>query len=47
LKPGEGATETPEELGIPPAPVDETDEQAVEVPRTVTPSRMPKEKVHA
>ncbi|WP_201835494.1 hypothetical protein [Microvirga zambiensis] len=47
LKPGEGATETPEELGIPAAPADEAGEGTVEVPRTVTPSRLAKEKVHA
>jgi hypothetical protein len=46
LKPGEGATETPEEIGVPPEPT-ENDGQAVEVPKTVAPSRMPKEKAHA
>ena len=47
LKPGEGATETPEELGMAVTPDNEADEGAVEVPRTVTPSRVPKEKIHA
>ena len=47
LKPGEGATETPEERGAPATPTDETEERAVEVPETVTPSRLPQEKIHA
>lgn len=47
LKPGEGATDTPEELGAPVGPSDAASESVVEVPKTVTPSRTPKEKVHA
>jgi hypothetical protein len=47
LKPGEGAAETPEELGDAATPADETKESVVEVPKTVAPSRLPKEKIHA
>ena len=47
LKPGEGATETPEELGAPVRSSDAAGENVVEVPKTVTPSRTPQEKVHA
>ena len=47
LKPGEGATETPEERGAPVRPSEATGENVVEVPKTVTPSRTPKDKVHA
>lgn len=45
LKPGEGAVETPEELGI--VPPDEAEEKVVDVPQVVAPSRLPKEKIHA
>ena len=56
LKPGEGIVETPEERGIaeapdeveaPITPADEADEKVVEVPRAVTQSRKPTEKIHA
>jgi len=47
LKPGEGAMETPEEVGSSVTPSDGSSENVVEVPQTVTPSRLPKEKVHA
>jgi multisubunit Na+/H+ antiporter MnhF subunit len=47
LKPGEGAVETPEETGDAATPADEMGESVIDVPKTVTPSRMPKEKIHA
>lgn len=56
LKPGEGIVETPEERGVaeapdeveaPVTPADEADEKVVEVPRAVTQSRKPTEKIHA
>lgn len=47
LKPGEGAAETPEELGGSIASADETKESIVEIPKTVAPPRAPKEKIHA
>lgn len=47
LKPGDGAAETPEEIGVADKSDHEADESVVEVPKTVTPSRMSKEKIHA
>lgn len=47
LKSGEGAAETPEELGVAATLPAETEEKVVDVPQTVTPSRLPKEKIHA
>lgn len=47
LKPGEGGVETPEELGIADTSADEADRNVVDVPKTVTPSRIPTEKIHA
>src|SRR6478735_8509672 len=47
LKPGEGATETPEELGVDTEPAEAAGEGEVEVPKTITLPRMPKERTHA
>jgi hypothetical protein len=47
LKPGEGATETPEERGTPVGFSEAAGENVVEVPKTVTPSRTSKDKVNA
>ena len=46
LKPGEGAGQAPDEIGIEP-PSNGPDDHTVDVPKTVTTSRTPKEKVHA
>jgi hypothetical protein len=47
LKPGEGGVETPEELGIADTSAGEADRNVVDVPKTVTPSRIQTEKIHA
>ena len=46
LKPGEGAGQAPDEIGVEPLS-NGPDGHPVDVPKTVTPSRLPKEKVHA
>jgi hypothetical protein len=47
LKPGEGAGEPPDEIGINATPAEAAGDDAVEVPKTITLSRMPKERTHA
>ena len=48
LKPGEGAVATPEELGTSVMPSNETAEgSSFEVPKTISPTRIPKEKIGA
>jgi hypothetical protein len=46
LKPGEGAGQAPDEIGIEPSSIG-PDDHTVDVPKTVTTSRTPKEKIHA
>ncbi|MGO4525169.1 hypothetical protein AB4097_09945 [Microvirga sp. 2MCAF35] len=46
LKPGEGAGRAPDEIGVEP-PSSGADGHTVDVPKTVAPSRMPKEKARA
>lgn len=46
LRPGEGAGQAPDEIGIEPASI-EPDGHTVDVPKTIAPSRMPKGKAHA
>ncbi|PVE23553.1 hypothetical protein DC522_15530 [Microvirga sp. KLBC 81] len=47
LRPGEGATEAPDESGVSGPPAEAASEGAAEVPPTITPTRMPKERAHA
>lgn len=48
LKPGEGAIDAPENPGVAAAaPTQGTGEGAVDVPPTILPSRLPKERIHA
>jgi len=47
LRPGEGAGEAPDEIGAAGPSVEESREGAAEVPPTITPSRIAKERIHA
>ena len=47
IPPGEGAGEAPDEIGAAHPPVEESSEGTIEVPKTITLPRMPKERTHA
>ncbi|WP_445500516.1 hypothetical protein [Microvirga sp. G4-2] len=47
LKPGEGAGEAPDEIGAEVTSAEASGEGAVEVPKTIAPARISKEKIHA
>jgi hypothetical protein len=47
LKPGEGVGEAPDEIGISATPAEAAAEGVVEVPKTITLPRTPKERTHA
>lgn len=47
IPPGEGAGETPDEVVAKITPAEAADESAVEVPKTITLPRTPKERTHA
>jgi hypothetical protein len=47
LKPGEGAAESPDEIGDHSTLAETADEGTVEVPKTIPLPRMPKERTHA
>lgn len=47
LKPGEGAEETPDEIGAAGPPAEAAGDGTVEVPKTIALPRMPKERTHA
>ncbi|MGO4573325.1 hypothetical protein [Microvirga sp. 2TAF3] len=47
LKPGAGAGDAPDEIGAAGPPAEKPSEGAAEVPPTITPSRISKEKIHA
>ncbi|RDI58034.1 hypothetical protein [Microvirga subterranea] len=47
LRPGEGAGEAPDETGVSATPAEAANQGAVEVPKTITLPRTPKERTHA
>jgi len=47
IPPGEGAAETPDEVAAKITPAEAVDEGAVELPKTITLPRTPKERTHA
>lgn len=47
IPPGEGAGEAPDEIGAARPTIEKSTEGAVEVPKTITLPRMPKERTHA